>query len=254
MTEVIEDAVIVEPGTDLVPTAGRLPISFVEDPEGFLEDATRQAKVLKSFLEKTNSVVKIGPSEHVKVGGWQFLAQQAGLSVGTTAEPITLEDGDTGFKGHAIVYRDGLVMGEGHALCLRSERNWKTSDTYAICSMAQTRAISKAIKGVLGFVVVMAGYSDTPAEEMMGVDKPKRSAGPKKDKAQQMRSRILELAGQADEKRGDALTLDEIEHAFSKEWQTSLADAEASQLEVVGKELKLWIDSGCQTAFELVPF
>jgi hypothetical protein len=32
--------------------------------------------------------------------------------------------------------------------------------------MAQTRAISKSIKGILGFVVVMAGYSDTPAEEM----------------------------------------------------------------------------------------
>jgi len=156
-----------EPGTELATIdANRLPISFVGDPEQFLEDATKQAKVLKRFLEKTHSVVKIGPSEHVRVGGWQFLAQQAGLTVGTSAEAVTLEDGDTGWKGHATVYRGGDKMGEADALCLRSERNWKSSDTYAICSMAQTRAISKAIKGVLGFVVVMAGYSDTPAEEM----------------------------------------------------------------------------------------
>jgi hypothetical protein len=161
--EIIEGEII-ENATDLVPVASA-PISFVDNPGEFLAGATEQAKVLKSFLEKTESVIRIGNTEHVKVGGWQFLAQQAGLSVGTTAEPITLED-DSGWKAHAVVYRGGHVVGEAHALCLRSERNWKSRDTYAICSMAQTRAISKAIKGVLGFVVVMAGYSDTPAEEM----------------------------------------------------------------------------------------
>jgi hypothetical protein len=179
MTELIEGEII-EPSTDLVSLdTNRLPISFVEDPEQFLEDATAQAKVLKNFLLKTNSVVKIGPSEHVRVGGWQFLAQLAGLSVGTSAEAVTLEDGDTGWKGHAILYKGGEQIGEADALCLRSERNWKNSDTYAICSMAQTRAISKAIKGVLGFVVVMAGYSDTPAEEMPRPARPSRSSAQK---------------------------------------------------------------------------
>jgi hypothetical protein len=167
MSEVIDGEIVSETGAELVALEpSRLPISFVDNPDEFLEEATAQAKVLKNFLVKTNSVVKIGPSEHVKVGGWQFLAQLAGLSVGTSAEPVTLDDGDTGWKARAILYRGGQQLGEADALCLRSERNWKSRDTYAICSMAQTRAISKAIKGVLGFVVVMAGYSDTPAEEM----------------------------------------------------------------------------------------
>jgi hypothetical protein len=168
MSEVIDaetGELVDETVTDLVPLAPAA-FSFVDDPEEFLANATKQAKVLKSFLVKSKSVMKIGNGEHVKVGGWQFLAQQAGLSVGTSAAPITLNDGDTGWKAHAIVYRNGQIVGEADALCLRSERNWKGSDTYAICSMAQTRAISKAIRGVLGFVVVMAGYSDTPAEEM----------------------------------------------------------------------------------------
>jgi hypothetical protein len=178
MTEIVEGEVLPDlSSTDLVPIVPT-PLNFVDDPEEFLATATAQAKVLKRFLDNSKSIVKIGQTEHVRVGGWQFLAQQAGLSVGTTAEPITLED-DSGWKAHANVYRHGQIVGEADALCLRSESNWKNRDTYALCSMAQTRAISKSIKGILGFVVVMAGYSDTPAEEMPR-DEPKKRAAAQK--------------------------------------------------------------------------
>jgi hypothetical protein len=174
MTELIEGEIV--EATELVPyVPASTAITFVEDAEEFLAIATKQAKILKSFLDKSKSVVRIGQTEHVKVGGWQFLAQQAGLTVGTTAEELRLED-DSGWKAHANVYRDGKIVGEADALCLRSESNWKNRDTYALCSMAQTRAISKSIKGILGFVVVMAGYSDTPAEEMPRDEPMKRAA------------------------------------------------------------------------------
>ncbi len=248
MTEIIEGE-IVETGTDLVPAVPpSLPISFVDNPSQFLEEATTQAKVLKDFLVKTNSVIKIGPSEHVKVGGWQFLAQLAGLSVGTSAEPITLEDGDTGWKAHAVLYRAGQRVGDGDALCLRSERNWKNSDAYAICSMAQTRAISKAIKGVLGFVVVMAGYSDTPAEEMP------RPARQTKDKAAAMRTRIKELAVEADTQRGDTKTAGEIEATVKTNWDTTLDKLGEAELGIVGTDLKEWLAAGCKGEFRIVPF
>jgi hypothetical protein len=184
MTEIVEGEVLPDlSSTDLVPIVPT-PLNFVDDPEEFLATATAQAKVLKRFLDNSKSIVKIGQTEHVRVGGWQFLAQQAGLSVGTTAEPITLTEpitleDDSGWKAHANVYRHGQIVGEADALCLRSESNWKNRDTYALCSMAQTRAISKSIKGILGFVVVMAGYSDTPAEEMPR-DEPKKRAAAQK--------------------------------------------------------------------------
>jgi hypothetical protein len=217
MTETIEGEII-ETGTELVPLeVSRLPISFVDDPEEFLEEATAQAKVLKNFLIKSKSVIKIGPSEHVKVGGWQFLAQLAGLSVGTSAEPITLDDGDTGWKARAILYRGGQQVGDADALCLRSERNWKNSDTYAICSMAQTRAISKAIKGVLGFVVVMAGYSDTPADEMPR--EPKRRATSQK----------TELAGESFEDLFEPETAD---------MATGASPSQKKKLDVVVSKLR----------------
>jgi hypothetical protein len=63
---------------------------------------------------------------------------------------------------------DGRVIGRADALCTKYEKRgpWKNADDYARLSMAQTRATSKALKGPLGFVVSLAGYATTPAEEM----------------------------------------------------------------------------------------
>ena len=61
---------------------------------------------------------------------------------------------------------DGRMVGSAEAMVTRDERNWRTSDEYALRSMAQTRAMSKALRGPLGFVITLAGVSATPAEEM----------------------------------------------------------------------------------------
>jgi hypothetical protein len=51
-------------------------------------------------------------------------------------------------------------------MCLRSETRWVNADDYALRSMAETRARSKALRGPLEFVVSLAGFMTTPAEEM----------------------------------------------------------------------------------------
>jgi hypothetical protein len=50
---------------------------------------------------------------------------------------------------------------------------------FQLSSMAQTRANAKALRNVLSWVVVLAGYRPTPAEEMDGVyeREPPRAAG-----------------------------------------------------------------------------
>jgi hypothetical protein len=54
-------------------------------------------------------------------------------------------------------------------MCTKAENRWRTADDYAIRSMAQTRATSKALGSVLRFIVTLAGYDGTPAEEMHDV-------------------------------------------------------------------------------------
>jgi hypothetical protein len=60
----------------------------------------------------------------------------------------------------------GLVVGTGEATCSRKEARWAQADDYAVKSMAQTRATSKALKAGTGWLMVLAGYKATPAEEM----------------------------------------------------------------------------------------
>lgn len=54
----------------------------------------------------------------------------------------------------------------GFALCSNEESLKAGFDEYAVMSMAQTRAIAKAFRNLLGFVMKAAGFQDTPAEEM----------------------------------------------------------------------------------------
>lgn len=66
----------------------------------------------------------------------------------------------------------GRIVGSAEAMCTRDERMWANRDDYALRSMAQTRATSKALASPLRFVITLAGYEGTPAEEMTFAERP----------------------------------------------------------------------------------
>jgi hypothetical protein len=68
-----------------------------------------------------------------------------------------------------------------------------------------------------------------------------------------MRTRIKELSIAADEKRGMAATAAEVEAAFT-EMKTTLAKATVEELQIVGTDLKAWVDAGCTGEFKPTPF
>jgi len=53
--------------------------------------------------------------------------------------------------------------------CSREESSWAERDRYALLSMAETRAASKACRMAFAWVVVLAGegFATTPSEEMI---------------------------------------------------------------------------------------
>src|SRR3990167_4142653 len=61
---------------------------------------------------------------------------------------------------------DGRIVGAAEAQCCRDETTWAKRADYALRSMAQTRATSKALRLPLGFVMAMAGFEATPEEEI----------------------------------------------------------------------------------------
>jgi hypothetical protein len=62
--------------------------------------------------------------------------------------------------------RHQTTVGAGFAVCSNKESGKKFYQEFAIASMAQTRAIGKAYRNILAWIIRAAGYEPTPAEEM----------------------------------------------------------------------------------------
>jgi hypothetical protein len=134
-------------------------IALAGEMADVLKDVLIQKNLIVRFLHKNGSA-----SEHVKAEGWQT----CGALCGASARIISTPRIPNGYEARAEAVRleNGVVIGGGEAICTKDEKRWSYADEYAICSMAQTRAISKALRGVLAWVIVLAGYHPTPAEEV----------------------------------------------------------------------------------------
>lgn len=155
---------------------GQVSIYRSQEPEDQLAEAQARARVLVTVVREQGLAKKFrGDREHVQVEGWTFLASQFGLvpDIEWTKE---LPDG---WEARAALRRlsDGQVITHAESECRRSESNWKDRDSYAIRSMASTRAVSKVCRIALSSVMVMAGFSATPAEEMDSVGGGERGGG-----------------------------------------------------------------------------
>ena len=144
--------------------------------EASLAEASAKARVMKQIISENNLAVKIGGGEHIKVEGWITLA----TAYGCTAQIVwsrKIEGYIQAYEAKAEVLKQTpngvVVIGSAEAECgTRGDGRWENeSAEYTVRSMAQTRAISKAIASVLRWVVVLAGYSGTPYDEMSGVKK-----------------------------------------------------------------------------------
>lgn len=150
------------------------PALLGSDPDEVLERATKVANTLAPMIRKQELFKNIGGKEHVLVEGWTTLGAMLKVYPVLVGEPEWSE-GRTAVR--AIVEArtlEGYVVGRASAMCSREERNWSNRDDYALESMAQTRATSKAMRMPLGWIMQLAGYQPTPAEEMDGV----RDSGP----------------------------------------------------------------------------
>lgn len=149
----------------------KLTIKTVFNPDRDTAKAKRAADKLIDIVKQNHWSINVGgKSDHLMYEAWQTVGKYFNVTV-ATKEAMDIEIGGVlGFKaiGYAIDNRTGLEVGHAEAYCMRDEGNWKAKPTFQLASMAQTRAGSKALRQMFGFVVALAGYSPTPAEEMTG--------------------------------------------------------------------------------------
>lgn len=164
-TEVVE-AAAVEEGQELVRSAAAPATLFrTDEPGEVLARAQSTADVLMPVVREKGLVVQIQGREHLRVEAWTTL----GAMLGVTPLCVWTRPVEGGWEARVEARTlDGRTIGAAEAECLRTERRWKEADDYAVRSMSQTRATSKALASVLRFVATLAGASGTPAEEMSG--------------------------------------------------------------------------------------
>uniref|UniRef100_A0A6M3L609 Uncharacterized protein n=2 Tax=viral metagenome TaxID=1070528 RepID=A0A6M3L609_9ZZZZ len=159
-------------------------------PEIVLENARTAARALSDVLSNKKKPVIMNGEQYLEFEDWQTCGQFYGYTVKTgDAMPVEV-DGVKGAKASAdiIDIHTGMYLGGAEAYCMRDEDHWNTRPKYEwqgegenrkrvkvgdeivpwfqLASMAQTRAGSKALRNRLAWVVVLAGYKATPAEEM----------------------------------------------------------------------------------------
>lgn len=153
-------------------------------PEIVLQEAAKAAKVLRDLVESKPKKVVFNGKTFLQFEDWLTVARFYGITVLARTTNYVERGRVQGYECHAeaILVSTGQVIGAGQAECLDDEKNWNMRAVYRdgqrvgeekvplfqLRSMAQTRAQAKALRSILSWVVVLAGYAPTPAEEMDG--------------------------------------------------------------------------------------
>lgn len=153
--------------TALETTDGAQPLSLLTgSPGNRITEAKEIARALAPIVDQKNLHITISGRKYVLYEGWTTLGALVGVFPQTVwSRPVEGEVGgwEARVEAHTL---GGQIVGAAEAQCLRDEKNWKSRDDYALRSMAQTRAAAKALRMPLGFIMALAGYEATPAEEM----------------------------------------------------------------------------------------
>lgn len=143
-----------------------------DDPEHTVEMMTRHAKALARIIEEQKLYTQIRGRRHIQVEGWTTL----GAMVGVFPVTVWTRELPNGWEARVEARTlSGAVVGAAEAMCTHDEKpgsggsvnQWKNADEFALRSMAQTRATSKALRMPLAFIVKMAGFDASPTEEMV---------------------------------------------------------------------------------------
>lgn len=167
--EVIEGTAVEIPQERAVVVAqpGQALVAEVADPSAMVDVAARLATVLKSIVDKQKLYADIKGKRYPTVEAWMTIARLDNVVAREPVPPIRHEDGSYEAFAELLRLSDGMVIGSSSALCgTKDDAPWGGRSEPARRSMAQTRATSRAFRQQYSWIMALAGYEPTPAEEM----------------------------------------------------------------------------------------
>lgn len=132
------------------------------------------AQDLARFIKENKLFHHIQGKAYVNVEGWQYAGARLGIlpvieeliKVPTDTDEVKYQAQVKLYNLKSQVEGQAQVIGSGFAICSNRENGKRHYQEFAIASMAQTRAIGKAYRNILAWIIRAAGYEPTPAEEM----------------------------------------------------------------------------------------
>lgn len=168
-------------------------LALQRTPDVVIEEARKAAKALADVIDKKPKKVVINDEIYLEYEDWQTLGRFYGVSAAAVSTRY-VEFGDVvGFEATAeallLVNGETVRISSAEAMCLNDEWKWQDKPLFQLKSMAQTRACAKALRNVLAWVVVLAGYRPTPAEELDSVQQQPQIQAPRRNSERSDRPR-----------------------------------------------------------------
>jgi len=139
-----------------------------KNPAEVVKIAKDISEAVSDIVEKQRLYDKIKDKKYVRCEGWTTMGAMLGLFpqiVEVREEKINDKN-----KKYVAVCEirtlDGRLVSRAESECSSLEKNKVGQEDYALRSMAETRAVSKAFRICLSWVMTLAGYEPTPAEEV----------------------------------------------------------------------------------------
>lgn len=136
-----------------------------------LNDIQTFSKTVKKFIYDNKMWMDIHGKGYVFVDGWSLMGGMLGITP-VVKEVENLSDENTiRYRATVELHKvneimEDKVVGVGIAICTNKEKGKTAFDEYAVASMAQTRAVGKAYRLHIGWIMKLAGFETTPLEEM----------------------------------------------------------------------------------------
>jgi hypothetical protein len=149
-----------------------LGLMSADSPRALMEQAADMATELAKLIQARRLFTVLRNKPYVVVEGWTTL----GTMLGVVAREVSTTEHDGIYTAVVELVRisDGTVISRASAECGADDerdRNgkpiWANRPRYARRSMAQTRATGKACRLAFSWIMKLAGYEPTPAEEMI---------------------------------------------------------------------------------------
>jgi len=153
--------VVRQPGQALVSHEGQA------GPRDMIEVATHLATALKDIVERQKLFTVISGKKFPQVEAWMTIGRMDNVVAREAERPIRNDDGSYEAFVELCRLSDGMVIGRASALCgTQDDRPWNNRSEPARRSMAVTRATSRAFRQQYSWIMALAGYEPTPADEM----------------------------------------------------------------------------------------